>query len=291
MDKNSALKIIRGRKYAAEQRAYEINAYLSESDEFNRLNAEIHRLLVAEIQGDGSALQKRREKERLLGEFLSSEGFSKEDLKPRYYCEKCGDTGFIDGQPCKCLKDLTGEVSERTSGDDMTFENADPSINAKFMAYCKKYVLSPQECKPNLFVYGAAGTGKTYALNAIRNGIIAKGEASVIMTSAFDAEREFLKIHLSDPFAGEKIWRELTHADYLIIDDLGTEPIRQNVTVESFFNLFDKRACLMKHTVVTTNLTSKDLIDRYTARTFSRLTNVANTVAVELKGGDLRHKK
>lgn len=180
--------------------------------------------------------------------------------------------------------------TERSRGDEMTFENAEPSINSKFMDYCRKYAGNSEECKLNLFVYGAAGTGKTYALNAIKNRLLQNEIGSVLFFSAFDLEREFLKIHLSDPFSGEKTWNALTRADYLIIDDLGTEPIHQNVTVESFFNLFDKRACALKHTVATTNLTNADLIARYTARTFSRLTNAENTLAVELKGADLRHR-
>lgn len=58
--------------------------------------------------------------------------------------------------------------TERSRGDEMTFENAEPSINSKFMDYCRKYADNSEECKLNLFVYGAAGTGKTYALNAIK---------------------------------------------------------------------------------------------------------------------------
>ncbi len=289
MDKNSALRIIKNRKYAAEERAYEINLHLSGFERFGKLTALIHKLTIDEIKGDFSARQKKIVAEKELSEFLASLGFSEEDLKPRYFCKKCGDTGFYEGLPCKCLTELMGGT-ERSRGDEMTFENAEPSINSKFMDYCRKYADNSEECKLNLFVYGAAGTGKTYALNAIKNRLLQNEIGSVLFFSAFDLEREFLKIHLSDPFSGEKTWNALTRADYLIIDDLGTEPIHQNVTVESFFNLFDKRACALKHTVATTNLTNADLITRYTARTFSRLTNAENTLAVELKGADLRHR-
>ena len=159
MDKNSALRIIKNRKYAAEERAYEINLHLSGFERFGKLTALIHKLTIDEIKGDFSARQKKIVAEKELSEFLASLGFSEEDLKPRYFCKKCGDTGFYEGLPCKCLTELMGGT-ERSRGDEMTFENAEPSINSKFMDYCRKYADNSEECKLNLFVYGAAGYGQ-----------------------------------------------------------------------------------------------------------------------------------
>lgn len=77
MDKNSALRIIKNRKYAAEERAYEINLHLSGFERFGKLTALIHKLTIDEIKGDFSARQKKIVAEKELSEFLPPSDFRK----------------------------------------------------------------------------------------------------------------------------------------------------------------------------------------------------------------------
>ena len=42
----------------------------------------------------------------------------------------------------------------------------------------------------------------------------------------------------------------------LLIDDLGTEPLMENITVTQLFNLLNERQNRGKHTVISTNLPS-----------------------------------
>ena len=93
--------------------------------------------------------------------------------------------------------------------------------------------------------------------------------------------------HFSD---GEKRqeFDQLIKCDMLIIDDLGTEPIMQNITREYLFTLLNERLTQRRHTVIATNLGIPELLNRYGERVFSRLFDTMNVSVTQLKGKDLR---
>ena len=49
-----------------------------------------------------------------------------------------------------------------------------------------------------------------------------------------------------------------------------------------------ERLCRKKHTVCATNLTPKELLERYGERVNSRLMDTSTTACLQLKGRDLR---
>ena len=61
------------------------------------------------------------------------------------------------------------------------------------------------------------------------------------------------------------------NAEVLMIDDLGSEPLMQNVTVEQLFNLLNERQNKGLSTVISTNLEMSKFRERYTERIASRL--------------------
>lgn len=65
-------------------------------------------------------------------------------------------------------------------------------------------------------------------------------------------------------------WHTVTRCDLLIIDDLGTERVT-DWTEEQLHRLFDTRGRERRRTIVTTNLTSKKIEDRYDSRVADRL--------------------
>ena len=67
----------------------------------------------------------------------------------------------------------------------------------------------------------------------------------------------------------------LQDAQLLLIDDLGTEPMTQNVTTEYLFDLLNRRIEAGRHTAVATNV--EDLQARYGERISSRLESVSYT--------------
>ena len=78
----------------------------------------------------------------------------------------------------------------------------------------------------------------------------------------------------------------LIEAPLLLIDDLGTEPMMRNITVEYLFTLLNERIAARRSTVIATNLTLDQLKDRYGERVSSRLLDHCGVL--QLKGKDLR---
>ena len=80
----------------------------------------------------------------------------------------------------------------------------------------------------------------------------------------------------------------LLEAPLLLIDDLGTEPMMRNITVEYLFTLLNERMANKRHTVIATNLTPLQLQERYGERVASRLLDRSQTLPLLLRGKDLR---
>ena len=85
--------------------------------------------------------------------------------------------------------------------------------------------------------------------------------------------------------------RPLMEAELLLIDDLGTEPLMNNVTVTQLFNLLNERQMSGRHTVLSTNLSMNELQERYTERVTSRLLDKGACLRVGFVGGDVRRER
>ena len=130
--------------------------------------------------------------------------------------------------------------------------------------------------------------GKTFLLNCIFERVTTRGFSAVRITAfrMFEAMRQ-QHIGNDEKFTG---FSDLIDAPLLLIDDLGTEPMMRNITVEYLFTLLNERAAAKRHTVVATNLTPAQLKERYGERVASRLLDRSLCAAVQLKGKDLRKR-
>ena len=110
---------------------------------------------------------------------------------------------------------------------------------------------------------------------------------SAVRITAFRMFEAMRQQHVGndDQFDG---FTSLIDAPLLLIDDLGTEPMMRNITVEYLFTLLNERAAARRHTVVATNLTPVQLQERYGERVSSRLLDRSVCGAILLKGKDLR---
>ena len=110
---------------------------------------------------------------------------------------------------------------------------------------------------------------------------------SAVRVTAFKLFEAMRKQHIGsdETFDG---FTSLIDAPLLLIDDLGTEPMMRNITVEYLFTLLNERALNKRHTVIATNLTPAQLQERYGERVTSRLLDRSQTIALLLKGKDLR---
>ena len=227
-----------------------------------------------------------------------------------YRCPICRDRGYV-GEPvreeCACFpqrlaRRLYDEAYAGT-GAAQTFETYDESVfpddekvdglrtqRQRALAVrdiCRDYALScPASARPGLLLMGGTGLGKTFLLSCIQNALIARGFAPVRVTGyrLFETMRG---THFGEA-EKEAEFRRMIGCDILLIDDLGAEPMMQNVTREYLFNLLNERQSQQKNTVLATNLNHTDLLNRYGERVLSRLMDGMNVQAVELKGKDLR---
>lgn len=248
---------------------------------------------------------------RELRERLVKAGFAPAYLQPRYRCAKCRDTGFV-GEPikerCECflarVRQLTVEREGVGLNPNETFSayNAEiypdtplqkrpghtqrsymELVKARCMAYVDAY---PHDPRRNLLFVGAAGLGKTYLLNCVGNALLEKGVPVLKLTSyqLTDRMRAAVFEHDWEGFSA------VLEAPVLLLDDLGAEPIINNVTIEQLFTLLNERELNGLHTVISTNLAPAELQSRYTERIGSRLLDKRSTSMLPFYGDDVRLK-
>ena len=83
---------------------------------------------------------------------------------------------------------------------------------------------------------------------------------------------------------------ETTEDKVLIIDDLGVEPILNNITLNYFYTILNERMIANKSTIINSNLMPNEVLDRYGERIFSRIMNKKCGLVLEYKGEDRRIK-
>lgn len=217
-----------------------------------------------------------------------------EGVKPyKYDCEICKDSAFLNGKPCKCYNDKVVKYCFDTLGlkkvNYPSFSQGIYSENKvlsnKLIKYCEDF---PNNKILNFVFFGKSGTGKTHLAKCIANEVELKGN-SVLFLSATDLNYVFLKMHLGeiDKIA---VLDVLKQCDLLVIDDLGTEPIFTNVTIEYLLDLISSRISYQKHFIITTNLSSSEIISRYNERIQSRLSDKTTTAILPFKHDDFRKK-
>ena len=252
-----------------------------------------------------------REKSRALqAEFSAlskAHGFSERDLEPRYQCPKCGDTGYVDGRMCSCLRRLLREEAYRrlnalTPLSLSTFETfslgyyperSEPGANRsprsamrEVLRNCKKYAETFSADSRNLLLQGATGLGKTHLSLAIANEVLQKG-FGVVYGSVTNLTAKLENEHFGREESGDTS-NLLQACDLLILDDLGTE-FRSAFSVASVYNLVNTRLLLRRPTIISTNLSMRELQERYSDRFASRI--AGNYVRLLFLGHDNRVQK
>lgn len=226
------------------------------------------------------------------------------DLNYHYVCSACKDSGWIDGKSCTCrharyltlLKENCG-LAPLTSFkfEHNNFSNI-PVVQAKFMQilYCKMQEFCTHfdtTAIRQIFFSGEVGIGKTALASATINRLVELGKFALYISS-YDINQVFLAKHTNSDSAKINFYSVLKDCDFLVIDDLGCEPVFRNVTLEYLFALIDYRILNGKKTMVCTNLTKDNFINRYGERALSRLTDKRYSIALtDIKGDDLRKIK
>ena len=239
-------------------------------------------------------------------EILASLGYPEDYLNVKPFCEKCSDTGRVNGKICECVKELTAkidlaELNSYAPVSNSGFENFNldyyknitdengKSIyekQKKILNYLTAYSADFGAHSPNLFMFGRTGLGKTHLALASAATIIKKyfyviyGTAGNIFA---DLEKEKFKDE-----NGKYSLNKLINADLLIIDDLGAE-FPSAFTKSAVHNIIESRLLAGKPMIITTNLDIDGINERYGERIASRI--IGEYVPIHFDGKDVRQLK
>lgn len=234
-----------------------------------------------------------------MTKILSIMGLSSKDLKPQYHCPHCEDTGVYQDKYCKCFEQMVNEAfaSENKSSiiSDYTFAKSNGAklspttrnIYEKLQGWCERF---PNTKVKTLVFQGNTGTGKTYLASCICNSLTSR-QYLVQSYTAFSFNNLMLKYHTTFDDTKPLIMDSVLDCDLLLIDDLGSESILKNVTIEYLFLIINERSLNGKATIITTNLSPEQILSRYGERVFSRLMNKSSAVLLNFDGKDLRVSK
>lgn len=218
------------------------------------------------LESAGSA-----ERNQAEGDFRDEEGF--------LCCGKCGKQketlveifGIKKIVPCLCSCESSEwdrkqeEAKERRRREqirqlrvngiqdeglrDRRFRSAEMTKQMERCRYYAEHFDEFREENIGLIFCGPVGNGKTFAAACIANELIDRG-IPVLMTS-------FPRI-LNSGYEKNDLVREAQAFDLVIIDDLGTER-QSEYALETVYYFLDERYKSGKPTIITTNLSKKDL--------------------------------
>ena len=260
--------------------------------------------IKAELNEKLSSLE--TEKQHIYDEL----GVTDEYFNTAYRCRKCHDTGMVDGKECSCfrqylIKKAYGRSLLNELSDDETFGNFNPtyysaddadiygvssyeSIRIAFNT-CVEFVKNFGKNYKNILITGKTGLGKTFLCNAMAKSVLSHG-FTVIYISAGRlfktlADEQFSR---NEDEEYSSFYDDVLSVDLLIIDDLGTE-FSTTLVSSQIFNIINERMLNTKPTVISTNLTPKEIQDQYSDRVLSRIMDGFDML--KITGEDIRIQK
>lgn len=266
------------------------------------------------LLGDTTAIEGLKEAIEELSckkeQILVKNGYAPDYLQPIFDCPKCHDTGYIGREQCTCFKKeanmILFEASNisaltktqnfdtfdlnlfsRNTDDTSALRGISPYDNmASVLQKSHEYIDNFDTNHGNILIMGNAGSGKTFLTSCIAKALLDSSH-SVLYYSASGLFKLLDDIHFdkredeSTPATDDFIF----NCDLLIIDDLGTE-FYNRFTVSSLFSIINERGLNNKSTIISTNLSYKQLGEQYTERIISRFAQ--NYQLFKLFGADLR---
>ena len=255
---------------------------------------------IQALRAESKALQAERK------DLLTQAGYREEDLVEQPQCQQCRDTGWCGSTMCVCLRALCAEEQVRSLSslldlqgqsfdafrldyypDDPGPNGVSPRSHMKLVRdICQGYA-ARFECSgvKNLFLSGSPGLGKTF-LSACIARVVSERGYSVVYDTA---------IHVFGRFEAEKFGREengstlrYLKCDLLILDDLGSE-LTTPFIQSALYELVNTRLITGKHTVISSNLSLRDIALRYSGQVSSRIAGEYRWL--EFWGEDIRKLK
>ena len=257
-------------------------------------------------------LKKRKE------EILVSNGYDASYLKPFYECPVCNDTGFVEvdnrSEMCSCLKqrllDISYDSSNLSNLKNENFSTFDANIFSDEVDFAKfgqrisprKNILNIKEnalsfvenfddpSYNNLLFTGNTGLGKSFMSSCIAFELIQRNKTVLYQTSSVLLESIIDYKMSKDKDFDNNVYKSALSVDLLIIDDLGTESLN-SMKLDELFNVINTRILnfnKVTKTIISTNLSIKDIFESYEERIGSRI--AGHYDIYRFFGNDLRFK-
>lgn len=212
-------------------------------------------------------------------------------------CPLCHGTGYFQGKLCRCIRQMAyvevlgaqelsategdfSKFSENIFGDKEKQRNQAYGIKLFLQDYAHCF---PDNDKNQLLLRGRSGLGKSFLLQALLKEL-EKKEQDICYITAGNMFDYFYQHRLGEGYSIELFYQ----ARILAVDDLGAEPMTQNVTREYLFDLLCERKQKGLYTFFVTNHSLESLSERYTERVFSRLVSARDSHVLRFDGDDLR---
>ena len=267
----------------------------------------------ARLRGETGVIEQLHEQIELLSSekkrLLSDYGYPDDYLEPVFHCNACQDTGYIGEEKCQCLKQAIvdyiyaqsaiRDLLERENFSTFSYsyyssrpEKDRPSPRANMEAIvslCQAFIKNFDTIEQNnLLFLGNAGVGKTFLSHCIAHELIGQGR-TVLYLTAFQLF-DLLKQHAFQKEGNEPqtSMEHLLGCDLLIIDDLGTE-LNNSFISSQLFLCMNERLLRKKATIISTNLSLRQLSQAYSERILSRI--MEHYQILNIYGEDIRLKK
>lgn len=240
-------------------------------------------------------------------ELLSRYGYPIDYMEIKYKCKKCKDTGYINNKYCSCFRQKLinkyyqqsnlNEILRTENFDTFNFEyyssrpyeneELSPRENIeRIYAYAVNYTKNFDKINESLFFYGSSGLGKTFLSNCIAKELLDKGKVVIYQTAA--NLMDIIRRCRFEENSNYNELNELLECDFLIIDDLGTEPVTP-YSYSELFNIINTRILNKKKMLISTNFQLNDIIQNYPERITSRI--LGHFTLFKFYGEDIRIQK
>ena len=168
-------------------------------------------------------------------------------------------------------------------------ENGGSCYNAmeRVLYFCREYARHFTPESPSILLFGKTGLGKTHLSLAIANQVLRRGY-SVLYDSVINFLRQVEREHFGRASGDDDTLELLLSCDLLILDDLGTE-FHSQFYQSTIYNIINTRMNRNRPTIISTNLSLKELEQRYSQRFASRVTGYYGKL--EFLGKDVRVQK
>lgn len=270
------------------------------------------KFIIGNPEGYKEDIEKAKEKiEKLKMEkafLLTESNIDPSYMEKNYECKTCNDRGYLDnGNKCNCLKQKLVSRAYKMSNIETNllkdnFKNFDINIFKEepfegesmtprenmidIVGIAESFIGNFEEKNDdNLLFYGTTGLGKTFLCSCIAKALLDKDKIVVYQTAFTILEILERKRFGRDKDKSSYEYDLLFDADLLIIDDLGTE-VSNTFTNAEIFNIVNTRIIKGKKTIISTNLTPKEISQIYTDRVFSRI--LEKFIPLKFYGEDIR---